>query len=339
MSKLLTLCILIAISLFFDCKNTKEKCIKLEGNAQGSTYHISYYTKDSLNYKPQIDSLFSIVDSSVSMYKANSIISAINNNDSSVRVNEHFTAIFNKAMEVSHESDGAFDITVGPLVNAYGFGATKKKHIDKVYIDSLLQFVGYKKVKIVNGKLIKSAPGVKIDMNAIAQGYTVDLISNFFESKGISKYLVEVGGEVRAKGKKPDENYWKIGVDKPIDNNNVPGENLQVILMLKDRSIATSGNYRKFYEENGVKYSHHIDPKTGRTQHNNLLSVSISAKDCTTSDAYATACLVLGFEKSQELLKKHPELEAYMVYSDKTGKLQVFCSEGLQKMIVENGSH
>ena len=171
-------------------------------------------------------------------------------------------------------------------------------------------------------------------MNAIAQGYTVDLISNFLEGKGISNYLVEVGGEIRAKGKNSEGSYWKIGVDKPIDNLE-PGENLQVILKLKNRSIATSGNYRKFYEENGVKYSHHIDPKTGRTQHNNLLSVSISAVDCTTSDAYATACLLLGFDKSQQLLKKHPELEAYMVYSDATGKFQVFCTKGLIKMIVE----
>ena len=334
MSKPLTICIFIITCFLFDCKNAKEEYVILDGLAQGGTYHISYLPGNGANYRPQIDSLFAIVDTSVSIYKANSIISAINNNDSNARVNEHFTAVFNKAMEVSRESDGAFDITVAPLVNAYGFGASKKKTLDTAYIDSLLQFVGYKKVKIVNGKLVKSAPGVKIDMNAIAQGYTVDLISNFLEGKGISNYLVEVGGEIRAKGKNSEGSYWKIGVDKPIDNLE-PGENLQVILKLKNRSIATSGNYRKFYEENGVKYSHHIDPKTGRTQHNNLLSVSISAVDCTTSDAYATACLLLGFDKSQQLLKKHPELEAYMVYSDATGKFQVFCTKGLIKMIVE----
>ena len=231
-------------------------------------------------------------------------------------------------------TDGAFDPTVYPLVNAWGFGPGKKQKIEKTKIDSILKFVGFNLITLKGKTVIKKDPRVALDFNAFAQGYSVDVVSEFLNSKGISAYIVEIGGEVYAKGKKPSGDNWTIGIEKPIDNK--ASENpLKAIVKLENLAIATSGNYRRFVIEDGIKYAHHIDPKTGYPTKNNLLSASIFAKECISSDANATGVLVMGFEKAKVFLQKHPELQAYLIYSDDKGNYQVFESPRLKSIISE----
>lgn len=232
-------------------------------------------------------------------------------------------------------TDGAFDITVGPLVRAWGFGPDAHKSFTEAKRDSLMKLVGISKVSLIKGKLIKSDPHISLDFNAIAQGFSVDIICRFFNNLGIKNYLVEIGGEVRAKGKKGG-NLWRIGIDKPVDNNNSPGRELEAIIKISDKALATSGNYRKFYIEDGVKYSHEIDPKTGYPVKNTLLSASVIANDCTTADGIATACMVFGTEKTIEFLGNHPEFEAFLVYSDSNGNFKTWTSEKLKSNLTES---
>ena len=316
----------------------------MDGFTQGTTYHIVYKQPYSLglflnrnihDYQDEIDSILMEFDMSLSSYIPESVISRINNNDKDVKVDSLFSRVFYKAKEVNEISDGAFDITVGPLVNAWGFGAELREKIDSALIDSLIQFVGMDKVRIENERVIKSDPGVKLDVNAIAQGYSVDIVSGFLSDKGIKNYLVEIGGEIRAAGTKKKKTLWKVGVDKPYDYNFIPGQDLQVILTLKDNCLATSGNYRKFFEENGVKYSHSIDPKTGYPVRHNLLSVTVTAPDCMSADAFATAFMIMGMEKSMKFVKKLDRIEAYFIYSDGKGNFCTEFTDGFREIIVD----
>jgi thiamine biosynthesis lipoprotein len=249
-------------------------------------------------------------------------------------VDDYFSEVFAKSVLISKMTDGAFDITVGPLVKAWGFGPEAHRNFTDSKRDSLMKLVGIEKVSLLNGHLVKSVPGICLDVNAIAQGYSVDVICRFFDELGIKNYLIEIGGEVRAKGTKAGA-MWRIGIDKPTDNNLSPGETLQAIIKISDKALATSGNYRKFYIENGVKYSHHIDPRTGYTTKNSLLSVSIIADECAIADGVATGCLVMGKEKAIEFLGIHPEFEAYLVYSDQNGNFKTWISENLKRNISE----
>jgi thiamine biosynthesis lipoprotein len=226
---------------------------------------------------------------------------------------------------------------VGPLVKAWGFGPDAHKNFTESKRDSLMKLVGMRKVSLVNGRLKKDNPAICLDFNAIAQGYSVDVICRFFDKQGIKNYLIEIGGEVRAKGSKGGK-LWRVGIDKPVDGNMSPGESLQAVLELKDKAIATSGNYRKFYVENGIKYSHHIDPKTGNISKNSLLSVSIIASECALADGVATGCIVMGKEKAIEFLSNHPEFEAYLVYSDSNGNFKTWMSDKLADYISETGN-
>ena len=322
------------ILLFTGCNPNKKSLIKVEGNAQGTTYHISYFSDDEVNHKIAIDSLLKEIDASMSTWLPTSIISRINNNDTSVTVDQYFIDVFKKSLEVSQKTDGLFDVTVGPLVNSWGFGITKKHTQDSSTIDSLLHFVGYKMLKLEGNKIIKAKPEIKIDFNAIAQGYSVDVLANYFESKGIDNYLVELGGELKAKGKKDNEN-WKVGIDKP-DEIATAERKLEAIINLDNKALATSGNYRKFYEENGQKFSHIIDPRTGYPARQNLLSATVIADDCITADAYATAFMVMGLQKSIQFLENNEDLklEVYFIYDD-NGNLKTYASESLKKEIQE----
>ena len=199
-----------------------------------------------------------------------------------------FIELYNKSLEINKETHGALDLTVGPLVNAWGFGPEKKAIIDSAKIDSLLQYVGMEKIRLDGRKLIKNLPGIKIDVNSIAQGYAVDIVYRYFEKLGTENFMVEIGGEVRTKGKNPSGDFWRIGVDKPVEGNNIAGENIQTIILLDNKAVTTSGNYRKFFEEDGRKYSHIIDPHTGYPYKNSLLSVTVIAKDALTADGYDT---------------------------------------------------
>jgi thiamine biosynthesis lipoprotein len=310
--------------------------MKIEGNAQGTTYHITYFDKQNRNFELEIKQILKDFDLSVSTYIPNSIISRINSNEKNVIVDKYFKACFKKAKEVWKNTKGAFDPTVYPLVNAYGFGPGKKQKLEKSKIDSILNFVGFQLIELKGNKVIKKDPRVALDFNAFAQGYSVDVVSDFLNSKGIDAYIVEIGGEVYANGRNSDGSNWKIGIEKPIDNKETVNP-LKAIAKLEDMAVATSGNYRRFTMEDGVKYVHHIDPKTGYPTKNNLLSASIFAKKCMISDAYATGVLVLGLEKAKVFLTKHPELQAYLIYSDDYGNYQVYETPGLKTILSEVG--
>jgi thiamine biosynthesis lipoprotein len=271
---------------------------------------------------------------SLSLYKDSSILSRINRNEDAVP-DSLFTEVFRESARISEMTDGAFDVTVGPLVRAWGFGPDAHKSFTEAKRDSLLKLVGMNKVSIINGRLIKADPHISLDFNAIAQGFSVDVVCRLFDNLGIKNYLVEIGGEVRAKGKK-NGNLWRIGIDKPVDNNMTPGQSLQAIIKISDKALSTSGNYRKFYIEDGVKYSHEIDPKTGYPAKNTLLSASIIADDCAMADGIATASMVFGKDKTIEFLENHPEFEAFLVYSDDNGNFQTWTSEKLKNDLSES---
>lgn len=312
----------------------QNESVKIEGNTQGTTYHITYFDKSNRDFKPEIEKILSDFDKSVSTYLTTSIISKINSNQKNVILDKYFITCFNKAKEVWKNTDGAFDPTVYPLVNAWGFGPGKKEKIAKEKIDSILKFVGFNLIEVKNNIIVKKDPRVSLDFNAFAQGYSVDVVSEFLNSKGITSYVVEIGGEVYAKGKKLNGDNWKVGIEKP--NDNPDSENpLKAIVKLENLAISTSGNYRKFFIEDGKKYAHHIDPKSGYPAKNNLLSASVFAKDCITTDANATGILVLGLEKAKIFLKKHNELQAYLIYSDDKGNYQIFETPGLKSIVSE----
>jgi thiamine biosynthesis lipoprotein len=313
----------------------KSEYLKVSGFAQGTTYHITYENSTNEDYTEAIDSLLKAFNKSCSIYDSTSIISRINDNDPTVEADDWFVDVFRKSAEVNMVSGGAFDITVGPVVKAWGFGTAPVAKHDTAYIDSLLQFVGMEKVKLEGRKVIKKIQGVKLDVNALAQGYSVDVVCDFFKAKGVKNYLVEIGGEVRGKGTNAKDKFWHIGIDKPSDGNMQPGNELEAIIEINDKALATSGNYRKFFVENGIKYSHTIDPKTGFPARNTLLSATVICDDCMTADAYATAFMVLGIEKSKELSLKLKGVEVYFVYSNPKGDYEIFSSEGMKKLIFE----
>ena len=331
--KKLSLFIFVIGIAFFSCQKTGE-FYKIAGETQGTTYHM-IYEGERPKLKKEVDSLLQIFDLSLSTYEPYSTISKVNQGNN-VEVDSLFIQMFNKAAEVTKHSDGAFDITVGPLINAYGFGYGKQEtKIDSALIDSLLQYVGMDKVKIVNNHLIKENDNVQLSGNAISQGQAVDFIAAFFQKQGIENYMIEVGGELAVKGLK-DGKKWRVGIDKPYEGNDIAGQDLQTILAITDKAVATSGNYRKFYVRDGKKYSHSIDPHTGYPAFQNILSATIIADNCITADAYATACMVSGLKKSQEIVK-NVGLDAYFVYSDdETGEYKVWYTDAVKNMIVEN---
>jgi len=333
MKKLLLLAPIILLSVLSCKQKPKElKLVKYEGEAQGTYYSITYYDTDARNFQVSTDSILSQFDRCASIYMDSSIISRINDNAPDVQLDSNFIKIFNLAQKVSEQTDGAFDCTVGPLVKAWGFSIKENKDLELPKIDTLLQFIGYKKVKIENNKIVKESPEIMIDFNAIAQGYSVDIIAHFLESKGIENYLVDVGGEVLGKGNKTDGSPWVVGIEKPAADSEAE-RIIQTKVQLKNKALCTSGNYRKYRMINGKKYSHEIDPKTGFPVTHNLLSVSVIATNCGTADAFATAFMVMGLEKSKSFLTKHPELDAYFIFADSKGELQTDYSPNFIRFI------
>lgn len=323
----------VIILLLISCNRGINNTIKISGAAQGTTYNITYQAGQNSNYREAIDSIFKKIDRSLSTYDTSSIISKINRNDTTVLVDDYFSAVFNKSIEVSEKTKGLFDVTVAPIINAYGFGFTKKEKVNDLLIDSLLKYIGYQKVRLVGKKLVKDMPQVMLDFNAIAQGYTVDILAKFLESKGIKNYLVEVGGELRAKGKKLDHSFWTVGIEQPNENITA-GASLNTVIKIKNKSLATSGNYKKFYMEDGKKYAHIIDPFTGYPAKNTLLSATVIADDCMTADAYATSFMVMGLEKAKIFLSENNNLnlQVFFIYDDH-GNWKTYTSEKLAEDI------
>lgn len=309
--------------------------VKLIGEAQGTYYSIIYFDDEQRDFQYEIDSILKDFDQSVSLWVPHSILSRINNNDSSVVPDNYFIDNFNLAQEVANNTDGNFDMTVGALVRAWGFGFDAEKKVDEKIIDSILDFTGYKKVSFNRGQLTKDDPRTTFDFNAVAQGYSVDLICEFLQNNGISNFLVDIGGEVKGGGNKPDGSKWKVGIEKPAKNQ-TDRRDLKAVVEIQDMAIATSGNYRKFYEENGVRYSHTINPKTGYPVQHSLLSVTVMAENAAIADAYATAFMVMGLDESKKILLSDESLEAFFIFSDETGNNQTFVTTEFQRYITES---
>jgi len=323
----------IFIFLLISCESEKSNSILVSdsGQTQGTYYHIKYMIEDGESLKKNIDSLLIVIDNSLSTYNPNSLISRINNGEI-IATDSMLRTVFRAANEVYENTNGAFDCSITPLVNAWGFGFSNKEKMDTARVIELLNLVDFKKIKLSNDTILMNK-NMMLDFNSLAQGYTVDLIAHMFDSIGLDNYLIEVGGEIKSKGKNPDNNFWTIGVDRPNEIIN-PKDRFQFILNLFNNSLATSGNYRKFYQENGVKYSHVINPKTGFPSFNKLLSVTVIHESCMKADAYATAFMVMGLKKSKLYLDNNTDLEAYIVYRDTNGELKTFISENLQKRIL-----
>jgi len=310
------------------------KKIRFFGEAQGTYYALTYYADDTLVTQQQIDSLLTAFDLSASIWVKQSVISRINNNDPDVAPDRDFINIFRIAEKVSDETDGAFDITVGPLVEAWGFGFENRADVNLRMIDSLLPLANYRAVRIVDGKVIKDNPGIQIDYNAIAQGYSVDLTGGFLLKNGIRNFLIDIGGELLAKGTKPDGSLWVVGIEKPSKEMDSERE-LKATLKITDKAVATSGNYRKYYEIDGVRYSHTINPKTGYPVRHSLLSATVIADSAAIADAYATAFMVMGLEKARTFLVSHPEMEAFFIYQGKDRQMKTYATEGIADRIVD----
>ena len=301
----------------------------MEGLALGTSFHITYKeSKDGLNEK-EIDSLIYLINRSMSTYIPSSDISKINKGDSTIVVDDFFKEVFHKSKRIFEETEGAFDPTVGIIVNAWGFGPDGQiANLDSSQVSGLLKYVGFNKIRLDDGKIKKKDKEIYIDFNAIAKGYTVDVIGRYLEMKKIEHYLVEIGGEIRARGLNTNGKNWKIAIEEP---NYDQSRSFQSIIELSNQSIATSGNYRKFKVDSitGEKYAHTMDAKTGFPSKSNLLSVSvISEEDCADVDAYATAMMAMGLQKSKIFLKRYPNLNAFLIYSA-DGKTKTFSTSNL----------
>ncbi len=313
--------LLVAISLLIvSCKKELKK-VKLSGPIFGTFYDINYFSEDNATYQREVDSLFTVINKSMSNYQDNSDISKVNKHilDS---VDKHFINVFKTSKTIYKETKGVFDPTIGKLVNAWNFGSEyNKTRLDSLKIDSLMRYVGFDKISLKDNKLTKQSPKPYIDFNAIAKGYAVDVIGEFLESKDIENYLVNIGGELRGKGINVEKKSgWTVGIENP----NFDGtQSYDQIFVLKDKSMATSGTYRKFkIDEKGNRYAHIINTKTGYPTKTNILSVSIIADTCAEADGYATAFQAMGIETVKRFLEKHPELKAYLIFENNENKLE-----------------
>ena len=284
------------------------------GTTQGSYYSIIYYDDQNRDFHHDFDSIFKEIESTLSLWDENSVIRRVNRNDETVVLNKIFIDNFNYAMKAAELSDGYFDPTIGPLVSAWGFHFKDGMLMTPEIVDSIKQLVGYKKIRIENGRLLKENPNMTLDFNAVAQGYTTDVIGEFLLSNNVTNFLVDVGGEILAKGCKPNGDLWKVGIEKPAENKDSE-RIVQEIVQLKDKSIVTSGNYRKYVEHDGKRYSHSLDPKTGYPSENSLLSVTIICENTAWADCLASICMVVGLEKAIEIIESLDyEVEAFFIY-------------------------
>ena len=293
----------------------------------GTYYNICYKSKDNLQQK--IDSTLKSVDNSLSPFNKRSVITAINENRDTTP-DAQFIEVFTLAQEISATTNGAFDITVAPLVNAWGFGFKQGTIVDSLTVDSLLQFVGYKSIRLSDNKIIKQQPQTMLDCSAIAKGYGCDRVARMLECYGIEDYMVEIGGEVVAKGKNDKSKQWSIGISKPTEDKSGTINEIQEILRISGKSVATSGNYRNYRYEDGRKLSHTIDPRTGYPVAHTLLSATVIANDCATADAYATAFMVMGIDKAMEICKDKG-IDAYFIYSTPEGAINTRETDGMKK--------
>lgn len=303
-----------------------------QGMVFGTVYSIKYQNDKDL--QKEIEAELKKVDNSLSTFNKQSVISKINRNED-VKADGMFAEVFSLARRISDETGGAFDITVAPMVNLWGFGFKSGTAPSAQAIDSLRSIVGYKKVRLEGRRIVKDDKRTMLDCSAIAKGYGTDVVARFLKTKGIENFMVEIGGEVVTSGVSEARVPWRIGVTKPTDDSLSVNNEVQTVLNVTNKAMATSGNYRNFYYKNGRKYAHTIDPKTGYPVQHNILSATVLANNCATADAYATAFMVLGLEGSKAVLDRHPELMAYLIYSDKDGKNAVWHSASMKGKFIK----
>ena len=302
---------------------------KCAGSIFGTIYHITYQHEENL--EAELVAKMQEVDSALSMFNEKSIISNINRNEKN-EPNEMFINVFQLAQQVSDDTYGAFDITVAPLVNAWGFGFRNSEMPTQHAVDSLRAIVGYKKVRFDGKHVVKDDPRITLDCSGIAKGYAVDVVAQLLDKKGVTNYMVEIGGEISTRGISEKRLPWKIGVTKPTNDPEQEDNELQAIINVTDKCMATSGNYRNFYYKNGKRYAHTIDPKTGYPVQHNILSATVLSSKCARADAYATAFMVMGFDSAQKVLERNPDLMAYLIYDEK-GENRVWYSSALKDKI------
>ena len=320
-------------ALLISCVDStpNKKIVTNFGNTQGTNYSIKYLSPNGINYQNDIDSIFKTVDLSLSTYINESIISKINRNEN-VIIDSIFTRVFDMALKIAHETNGSFDPTIAPLVNFWGFGFEEISNKNENILVNLMQSVGYKKISIKDGHIIKENSNTQIDFNAIAQGFTVDLIGEHLQKIGLTNYMIEIGGELKCSGLNADAKPWRIGIDKPSEE--IQKERHLAIIEVSNKSVASSGNYRKLKidQETGIKYAHTINPKTGMPTITDLLSVTIVSESCMQADAIATACMVMGKEKSINYIISKPQIDALLIYSGPKGEWIKYQTEGFKKM-------
>ena len=326
------LLILIIGSIYIIAQQRSAPYQKDEGFIFGTVYHITYQNDNNL--KQNIEAELEKVNKTFSTFDSTSIISLINQNKP-VKINDMFAEIFDLSEEISTETEGAFDITVAPLVNVWGFGFKSGQKPTKEKIDSLRLLVGYNKVKLYENGVKKKNPKIMLDCSAVAKGYGSDIVARYLREQGVKNFMVEIGGEIVTSGLSENRLPWKIGVTKPSDNKTDMNQEVETILNVTDKAMATSGNYRNFYYKGGKKYAHTIDPKTGYPVQHSLLSATVLAKNCATADAYATSFMVMGVEKAEALLEKHPELMAYFIYAGPKGELKSWYSPSMKDKIAQ----
>ncbi|MFP3765374.1 FAD:protein FMN transferase [Prevotella intermedia] len=326
------LALLIIGSIFIIKQQRSTPYQHNEGQVFGTFYHITYQSEQDL--QKEIEAELKKVDNSLSTFNKQSVISKVNNNEPT-KLDELFVEVFDKAKAISKDTNGAFDITVAPLVNLWGFGFKQGKEPSKQKIDSLKQLVGYEKVSLIGKGIKKTDKRIMLDCSAIAKGYGSYMVARLFRKYDIKNFMIEIGGEIVASGNSESRVPWKIGVNKPVEDSTNANTEIQTVLNVTNKAMATSGNYRNFYYKGGKRFAHTIDPKTGYPVQHSLLSATVLTTDCATADAYATAFMVMGIEEAKKVLENHKELMAYFIYADSQGKLQVWYSPELEKKIVQ----
>ena len=312
-----------------DKKETLRQ-IELEGATMGTAYHIKYLDARARDFQTGIDSLLEVFNQSLNHYLPGSEISQFNRQDSFRFVLPYFYPVLQKSREVYDKTEGAFDPTVAPLVNAWGFGPEGGQLPDSLSVDSLLQLVGFNHINFTQEYVVKDQPHIQLNFSAIAKGYGVDVVADYLAQQGIQNMMIEIGGEVRCEGTNQYKQPWRIGIESPVEE----GE-LAATVAMENRALASSGNYRNYYIKEGKKYAHTINPKTGYPVEHTLLSASVFAEDCMTADAYATAFMVLGLEESKKILNRTKNLDAYLIFDDEGEKLSAFYTPGIAKAITE----
>jgi len=329
--KILSLCLIIGI--FSACTSKPKEYITNIGRIHGTFYRIVYFQPENIDLQEKVEARMREFELSLSTFNPQSIISRINQNDTSVVTDYFFETMFAMAQQVSKNTDGAFDITVAPLVNAWGFGFGNRERTEFPDVEAILPFIGFNKIRLENHRLIKDDPRIMLDANAIAKGYSVDVIAQLLEENGVEHYMIEIGGEIRTKGLSPRGEKWRVGINKPIADETGTISEIQAVITISGVGVATSGNYRQFYYLDGKKFSHTIDPRTGFPVSHNLLSITVITPTAMQADAYATAFMVLGVERALEICEAMPEMDCFLIYSDENGNKRVIYSSGFAKFL------